>query len=304
MGSSAAGTNMPPLDPLSLKLFVAVAEEGTIAAAAAREHIAAAAISRRIGEIESSLGVMLLRRTNKGIEPTVAGERLVALARHALHQLDDVAAQMRDYASGASGLVRMAANISSVVQFLPDEIRSFSELHPNIRIELDEKASSSVVKAVADNAADVGVFTSVPHGYELQTFAYHADRLVLVTPAGHPLAGSGTIDFAQALDFEYVGLPPDTAISQQMTRAAHQHARSVNVRIRVTSYDAQCLMIRAGLGLGLMPLAVAGQHAARLGLATVDLGDEWAKRELLLCVRSLDALPPACRMLVKHLAGV
>jgi DNA-binding transcriptional LysR family regulator len=295
---------MPPLDPLSLKLFIAGAEEGTIAAAAEREHIAAAAISRRISEIEALLGVALLRRTNKGVEATAAGERLVALARRALHHFDDVAVQMRDYASGASGLVRMAANISSVVQFLPHEIRSFAALHPQIRIQLEEKSSGAVVKAVAENAADLGVFTSVPHGHGLQTFPYHVDRLVLVAPAGHPLAGRAAVAFADALDFEFVGVAPDSAISQQMTRVAHQHARSVNLRIQVTSYDAQCLMIGAGLGLGVMPQAVAQQHVGRLGLVTVELSDAWAERELLLGVRSLDALPAACRMLVAHLAGV
>ncbi|MDE1182189.1 LysR substrate-binding domain-containing protein [Paraburkholderia sp.] len=295
---------MPPLDPLSLRLFVAVAEAGTIAAAAEREHIAAAAVSRRISEIEATLGVALLRRTNKGVAPTDAGERLIALAHRALHQLDDVTVQMRDYASGTSGLVRMAANISSIVQFLPREIQSFAAKHPHVRIQLEEKPSALVVRAVADNAADLGVFTAVPHGYPVQSFPYHTDNLVLVTPPGHALADAGSIAFVDALDFEFVALPGDTAISQQLTRAANALARGVNVRIQVTSYDAQCLMIGAELGLGVMPDAVAQQHAHALRLGVVALTDDWAQRELLIGVRSLDALPEACRMLVAHLAGV
>lgn len=294
---------MPTLDPLSLRLFVSVAETGTIAAAAQREHIAAAAVSKRISEIEATLGVALLRRTNKGVMPTAAGERLVALAHRALHELDDIAVQMRDYASGVSGLIRLAANVSSVVQFLPREIQSFAAQHPRIQIQLEEKPSTGVVKAVADNAADIGVFTSVPHGYDVQTFPYRRDSLTLVTPADHALAHHEAIAFADTLDFEYVGLPPDTAISQQLTRAAHAHARPVHLRIQVTSYDAQCLMIAAGLGLGVMPRAIAQEQADKLGLSIVALTDSWAERELLLAVRSLEALPVACRMLVAHLRG-
>ena len=292
---------MPTLDPLSLRLFISVAEAGTIAAAAEREHIAAAAVSKRVSEIEATLGVALLRRTNKGVAPTAAGERLVALAHRALHQLDDIAVQMRDYASGVSGLIRIAANVSSVVQFLPREIQSFAALYPRIQIQLEEKPSTGVVKAVADNAADIGIFTSVPHGYDVQTFPYRHDRLTLVAPVGHALAQRESIAFADTLDFEYVGLPAETAISQQLTRAAHAQARPVNLRIQVTSYDAQCLMIAAGLGLGVMPLAVAQQQAAARGLAIIALTDAWAERDLLLAVRSLDALPVACRMLVEHL---
>jgi DNA-binding transcriptional LysR family regulator len=294
---------MPTLDPLSLRLFISVAEAGTIAAAAEREHIAAAAVSKRISEIEATLGVALLRRTNKGVAPTAAGERLVALAHRALHELDDIAVQMRDYASGVSGLIRLAANVSSVVQFLPREIQSFAAQYPRIQIQLEEKASTGVVKAVADNAADIGIFTSVPHGYDVQTFAYHSDCLTLVAPAGHALGQRQTVAFADTLDFDYVGLPADTAISQQLTRAAHAQGRPVKLRIQVTSYDAQCLMIAAGLGLGVMPLAVAKQQAANLSLATVALSDAWAERDLLIAVRSLDALPVACRMLVAHLRG-
>jgi DNA-binding transcriptional LysR family regulator len=77
----------------------------------------------------------------------------------------------------------------------------------------------------------------------------------------------------------------------------------VNLRIQVTSYDTQCLMIAAGLGLGVMPLAVAQQQAAALGLSIIALTDAWAERDLLIAVRSLDALPVACRMLVAHLRG-
>lgn len=292
---------MPTLDPLSLRLFVSVAETGTIAAAAEHEHIAAAAVSKRISEIEAALGVTLLLRTNKGVALTAAGERLVALAHRALHELDEIAVQMRDYASGVSGLIRIAANVSSVVQFLPREIQAFAAQHPRIQIQLEEKPSTGVVKAVADNAVDIGVFTSVPHGYDVQTFPYHQDRLTLVMPTGHPLAQRKALAFADTLAFEYVGLPPDTAISQQLTRAAHAHARAVNLRIQVTSYDAQCLMIAAGLGLGVMPYAVAQQQAAKLELSLVELTDAWAERDLLLAVRSLDALPVACRMLVAHL---
>ncbi len=86
-------------------------------------------------------------------------------------------------------------------------------------------------------------------------------------------------------------------------RAANALARAVRVRIQVTSYDAQCLIIEAKLGLGAMPLAVVRQHACAAELSIVALTDAWAERELLIGVRALDALPEACRKLVTHLVG-
>ncbi len=295
---------MPPLDPLSLRLFIAVADAGTIAAAAEREHIAAAAVSRRVSEMEALFGVPLLHRTNKGVAPTEAGQRLAALGLRALHELDDIAVQMRDFGSGTSGMVRIAANISSIVQFLPRDIQAFAKAHPLVRIELNERPSAQVVRAVADNAADIGVFTSIPHGYSIQTMPYRTDNLVLVTPEGHALAQRQSISLADALNDEFVALPTSTAISQCLTRAANELARAVRVRIQVSGYDAQCLMIEAGLGVGVMPQAVAQQHARSSRLGIVALTDAWAARELLIGVRSLAALPEACKRLVEHLASV
>ena len=72
------------LDPISLRLFVAVMETGTIAAAAAREHIATAAASRRISELEGALSAVLFARSNKGTEPTAATPPKVAAAQKKL----------------------------------------------------------------------------------------------------------------------------------------------------------------------------------------------------------------------------
>ena len=289
------------LDPVSLKLFVSVVEEGTIAAAAAREHIAAAALSRRLADLEGVLRTRLLDRTNKGVEPTAAGITLVNLARRALHELDDIAVQMADYASGVRGHVRMFANISAITQFLPGEIKGFRERYPQVQIHLEEKISSVVTRAVADNAADLGIYTAGPHAIELETFPYHADRLVLIAPKDHPLADCRRLAFADTLDFDYVGLHTGSAINLQLTKAASEIDRTVRLAIQVTSYDALCVMVGAGLGIGLLPEALARLHARMLGIRAIRLTDAWAERELRICVRAFDALPVAARLLVCHL---
>ena len=105
------------LDPVSLRLFVAVMEENTIAAAAAREHLAASAVSRRLADLEDALQVALFTRSNKGTEPTAAAFALLNLARGVLNDLDGIATQMRDYGTGVRGHVRVVANISAITQF-------------------------------------------------------------------------------------------------------------------------------------------------------------------------------------------
>ena len=289
------------LDPTSLKLFIRVVEEGTIAAAAEREHIAAAAVSKRLSEIESALRTPLLVRTNKGVEPTAAGLALLALARRALHELDQIPVQMQSYTSGVRGLVRVCASMSAITQFLPADIESFLGKYPDVQMHLEEKLSTVVTRAVAENAADVGIFTAAPHGQELETFQYHSDRLVLCTPKAHPLAARTELSFVEALDYDIVGLNTGSAIGVELARAASLAERPFSLRIQVTSFDALCMMINCGLGIGVLPEAVARRNAATLDIQTVPLTDAWARREFKICVRSSEASPVAARLLVRHL---
>lgn len=289
------------IDPTSLSLFIAVVEEGTIAAAAEREYIAAPAISKRISQLEDILRTQLLTRTHKGVEPTAAGLALLNLARRAVHYLDDVQAQMSDYTGGTRGQVRIFANISAINQFLPADLASFLEQHPHIQIHLEERNSTVTPKAVAENAADIGIFTTMQHGESVETLPYRLDNLSLIVRNDHPLATRRRIRFADTLDWDYVGLRTGSAINIQLTKAAAQLDRQLRLRIQVTGFDALCQMVSAGLGIAIAPQNLTKLYVKRLGIKEIPLEDEWAHRELRICVRSLAALSPAAMLLVDHL---
>jgi DNA-binding transcriptional LysR family regulator len=289
------------LDPISLRLFVHIVEDGSIAAAAAREHIAASAVSKRISDLEEVLKTQLLARTNKGVEATAAGIALANLARGVLHEMDEIFVQMSDFASGIRGHIRVMANISAINQFLPAEIKSFLSEHPQVQIHLQENISASIAKAVFENAADIGIFTMMPHGQDLEVFPYHADELVLIVPKQHPLAHRRAVSFIDTLEYDYVGLHTGSAINLQLIKAAAELEKTVRIAIQVTSYEALCLMVETGLGIGILPHAVAERYTKVLGVRAIALNEEWARRELKICVRSFAALPVAAQLLVNHL---
>jgi DNA-binding transcriptional LysR family regulator len=292
---------MLSLDPTSLKLFVRVAEEGTIAAAADLEHIAAAAVSKRLTEIESLLGIQLLTRTNKGVEPTAAGLALLALARRALHELDQIPLQMQGYASGVRGLVRLCASMSAITQFLPRDIQSFLTRHPDVQVQLEERSSSAVTRAVMENAADIGIFTSAPHDPQLETFPYQHDQLVLCTPKAHPLAMREAVCFRDIVNEEIVGMQTGSATAMLLARAASLLDRPLRMRIQVTSFDALCMMVHCELGVAVLPESVARRNAVTLEVAVVPLSESWARREFRIAVRRGGSLPVAAQLLASHL---
>ncbi|HEX7114371.1 MAG TPA: LysR family transcriptional regulator [Steroidobacter sp.] len=288
-------------DLRDLELFVAVADAGSIVRAAERSHTVASAVSKRISDLEESLGCALLVRGAKGVELTAAGHALLARARALLHQATQLDDEMRRHASGALGYVRVFANISAIVEFLPGALASFTAKHPDIHVHLEEHVSSAVAAAVADNSADLGIMSELPMIDGLSTVPFRNDELVVVLKPDHPLARGGAVSFAQVLDQPFVGLHAGSSLNQLLSRSALEAGRRINWRIHVTSFDAACAMVAAGLGVSIMPRGATTPYIRSLSLASVPLTDPWAKRQLFLCVRANAPLHSAANLLFEHL---
>ncbi|ARP93397.1 LysR family transcriptional regulator [Bordetella genomosp. 13] len=293
--------NLARIDLTTLALFIAVARHGSISGGARHSHLAVGAASRRISDLENALGTPLLFRNASGVALTDAGQACLAHARRVLQEIEQMAGTLSDYAQGVRGQVRVAANTSSITQFLPEDLTTFMEAHPAVNVQLEEQNSSDVVAALVENRADVGIVADRTPMQGLQTMPYRLDELVLVTPPGHPLAGRRRLDFADTLDYDYVSLPPATSLAMRLAEASAQLDKPMRLRIQVRSFDAICRMVAATGGVGLLPRLAAEPHARSMRLRLIPLTDEWAHRGLLLAVRDVETLTVAARSLVMHL---
>ena len=299
------------IDLTSLQLFVAVCELGSIGRAAEREFIAASAVSKRLSDLETAVDTALLYRHSRGVTLTPAGESLLHHARTVLFGLERMQSELGEYAGGVRGHVRMHANISAIVQFLPEDLGSFARAHPQIKIDLQEHLSSAVLQAVREGAADLGIChtasgagastAAAVAGTDLDSRPYRSDRLLLVVPEGHALAGRGALAFEEVLDWDIVGLHANSSISLALRAAAAAAGRTLRQRIQVTGLDAMCRMIDNGLGVGVLPDQAFALMRGVGRLQSVALQDAWAARELSLVARDFGALPATARLLVEHL---
>lgn len=293
------------LDPISLRLFVAVMEENAIARAAAREHIAPSAASRRLAELEAQLQVELFTRSNRGSSPTAAAFALLNMARGVLNEMDGIALQMKDYAQdggkGLRGHVRVMANISSITQFLPAQLQSFLSQYPLVDVRLQERVSTDIARAVEDNEADIGLLNNGSYGSKIRLRPYRRDRLAVVVPLAHALARKRRLRLAQVIEHDLIGMHADSALNHLITRAAADQGLQPRLRMKVTGYDALCLMVASGLGIGILPEGSARLYTGTLPLRCIALDEPWAERQLMLCLRSQDALSPVAQLLVEHL---
>ena len=295
--------NLHRLDLVSLSLFAMVARTGSISEGAKLVHLAVGAASKRMSELEDALGVTLLDRHSRGVHITPAGLALLEHARRILGDVDSLAAELSDYASGVTGRVRLWANTSAVTQFLPADIASFMAGNPGIRLELEEANSSDVVSAVLDGRADLGILADRIPSAGLQLLPYRKDRLVLVVPQGHALAKRGPIHLAQALEYDFVSLSRGTSLAQRLEAATDALGKRLRLRIQVRSFDAMCMMVAAGLGVAVLPHDAVLPHLRSMKLRQIELLDDWVHRQLLIAVRDWQQLPLPARRFAEHLGG-
>ncbi|CAN7149520.1 LysR substrate-binding domain-containing protein [Acidovorax sp. LjRoot118] len=297
---------MRDLDLTTLRLFVAVCEARNIARAAQLHHIVPSAISKRLALLEQTVGNTLIERRRRGVVPTGAGEILLEHARAMLAAADRVGRDMAAYGNGITGQVRILATVSSIAEFLPDDIASFLQVpaHRDIRIDIEEAVSSELVRGLREGAVPVGVCWDAADLAGLQTRSYRRDHLAIVAPLSHPLARRRRCAFEDTLGFDQVGLPASTAVHTMLARAAAIIGRPINYRAVVSTFDASMRCVRAGLGIAVVPREVAEPVAATLGIRVLPLTDDWAQRRFAICFNDEKRLSPAARMLVEHLHQV
>lgn len=293
-----------PLDPLSLQLFVAVCEEGSIARAAAREALVASALSKRIAALEAEVGVALLVRRRHGVEPTPAGAALLARSREVLGDLDRLRAELVGFGQGVQGSVRVLASPSVLAEQLPEDVAAFLAKHPGVRVTLDERTSPEILRGLAEGSADVGVLWDLPDLSALRAWPYRRDRLCVAMAPSHPWARRPSLRYADTLGQDSVCVAPGGLMDQLLRRQAALLGRLPAHRIQVSSMDAACRIIAAGLGVGILPREVAVPHAGAGRLALVPLAEPWAVRRFVVVTRPPPMLSASAGLLAEFLSAV
>jgi DNA-binding transcriptional LysR family regulator len=297
---------MYDLDLTSLRLFVAVCETRNIARAAEQHHIVASAISKRLAQLESTVGNTLVERHRRGVVVTGAGEILLEHARAMLANADRVSRDMAAYGKGIKGQVRVLATVSSIAESLPDDIAAFLQApeHRDIRIDIEEALSREVVSGLREGLAPLAVCWDAADLEGLQTRPYRSDHLAIIANPSHPIARKKRCAFEETLDYDHVGLPASTAVHTMLARAAAIIGRTISYRAVVTTFDASLRCVRANLGIAVVPREVAEPMAATYGLKVLPLTDKWAKRSFTICFQDDERLSPAARLLAAHLQSM
>lgn len=296
---------MRDLDLTTLRLFVSVCETGNIARAGERASIVGSAISKRLAQLEEQLGTPLLARKRHGMVPTPAGQSLLEHARAMLDSAARIELDMKNFAAGARGQVRLLASVSAMTESLAQDVADFlrQPRHHNIQVDLEERVSAEIVRGVREGTAALGVCWDAVDLAPLQSRPYRSDHLCLVVPHGHPLAAREAVHFEETLDYEQVSLTVNSALQVRLQQHAAALGRPLRHRIVVTNFEAALRVVGVGLAIGLVPREMAQPLAAAYGLRLVPLAEPWARRNFIICFRDAEALTPSAQLLLESLVA-
>jgi DNA-binding transcriptional LysR family regulator len=288
-------------DLADLSLFRHVVEAGSITHGAERAHLALAAASTRIRNMEDALGVSLLTRGRAGVTPTQAGRTLLQHARSILRQAERLHEDLGAYGGGLAGQIRVLSNTNALTEFLPEALSSFLSAHPNVSVDLEERLSDEIVGQIAEGVADLGIVAGTVDVGGLETYPFRRDRFVLVVARDHALAKRAKTLFEDVLDHDFVGLDRASALQRFLSSKAVRIGRPLRLRVQLRSFDAVCRLVECNVGIGIVPETTAQRVQRTMAIAVVPLTDPWAVRELTICVRNMKELPLFARQLVEHL---
>lgn len=289
------------LDLADLQLFICIVDAGSITQGAVKAHLALASASERLRLMEEDVGVPLLVRHPRGVTLTAAGETLAKHARQLLEQQQQLKRELKTFASGAGGTLKLYANTSALTDFLPARLAAWLALHPQLHIELEERTSTDIISLLTTGSGEAGIVSDAVDASGLIAEPIADDRLVLIIPADHKRPKKRAVSFADIIAEPFVGLYPGSALQDHLHFHAGALGHELNIRIRMSTFEGLCEMVEKGIGVGIVPAVMAAKYQSRFHYHQLALTDRWARRKLCLCYRSWEALNPAMKQLINHL---
>ncbi len=282
-----------------LKAFVAVAEEGSIRAAARRLNVSPAALTKAVKELELALGVSLVVRTARGVQLTGLGQQLQVRARLIVAEMQRARDDIEQAQGATTGAVAAAITPAAAVTILPDAFRAFRRRFPIARVSLIEGFPGVALPRLHDGTLDFAVAVVVPEllAAEFDHAELYASRSLIVVRRGHPLASATTL--ADLVDADWLMNPSPESSTQVLFNCFVAHGLPVPARVvECPSYGVAHSLIMGSDLIASMPEQLLEAEWARDHLAVLPIRETLPALSVQVITRRDSPLTPAASMLL------
>jgi DNA-binding transcriptional LysR family regulator len=284
------------LDILGVQAFIAIADNGSFQRASAALHISQTAITRRLQNLEASLGVKLIERTTRAMDLTGIGTDFLPQARRLLSELSNALVEIRETGKAQRGDVCVACVPTAGIQFLPRIIQRYSALFPNNRITILDHSSDAVADAVLRREAEFGINLAQAHHPELTSTRLLTDQYALICRDDHPLARRKSVTWKQLEPHPLIFAGQVSANRSLLDQALGVGKFRLQVFYEVQRSSTTLGLVAEGVAAAVVP-RLAIQKGAYPRLRIVALTDPVVSRSLVLLARRAAQLSPAAQAL-------
>lgn len=291
-----------------LQYFVTVADEGTLAGAAARHHISQSAMSLAMSQLERVLGVQLfMRRRSRGIEMTDAARRVLPEVRSLLAHAGEVHATARSMGQTVSGDLSVGCFPTLTPFVLPEILRRFPQEHPDVRVNLFEGSVVEMAGRLLDGTCEMALMYDLGISEEILTTVLYSVRPYVLLAADHRLAGKTPIALADLGNEPMVMLdmPPSSQMFREVLR---EGGVEPDVRFVSTHFESVRSLVASGVGYSILLQRPSADFTyAGPSLVYREIADEVLSVDVVLAhardarlTRRAQAFAMFCRRTFKH----
>ncbi|MFF3327018.1 LysR family transcriptional regulator [Streptomyces sp. NPDC002889] len=292
------------VDLRDLELLEAMAEAGSLTAAAERLYVSQPALSQRLTRMEDRLGMRLFDRQGRRLVPNAAGRRMLVAAHQVLAELQSATRDLKDMREGRDRRVRFTAQCSTTFQWLPPVIRAFRDQHPGAEVRIESVPDDAPIPALLADQVDVALVTKPDREMDRVSLTHvFDDEMVAVVPAQHPWATRAHLTAKDFTDAHLVLYDVyDQTRIPSMPLPIPRDARPARITTMPVITDLVIEMVAGGQGATVLPNWAAAPYTASHDLALVRIGAQPMTRRWY-CATRPGPRPPHIASFVHELVG-
>jgi DNA-binding transcriptional LysR family regulator len=281
-----------PLNFNHLYYFYIVAKRGSFSQAAADLHISQSSISVQIKQFEGALGHTLFNRIKTGVELTDSGQILFEYADDVFHDIERIQDALEAVEHQIRGSIALGTVTSIGIYMLPNVLKVFHREFPEVKISVDVQSPRDLIDSVKLGKTDFAVLPSSREYPELTRIPLKKNKLFLVAPKGHPLAGEGPVSPAELEKYPFLGFDEGTELRVMMDGLFRRMSLSIEYAMASSNVAAVKHMALAGLGLAILPETAVGPEIRQGRLVRLDVPTLYMAQEITLYHKSNRPLTP------------
>jgi DNA-binding transcriptional LysR family regulator len=285
------------LDAVRLRVLVEVAHAGSIAAAAARMSFTPSALSQQLAKLEREVGCRLVDRGPAGVRLTKAGQVLVGHGEAVLGELRAADDAVRSVLGAEPDSLAIGTFATAGKALVPQALGAFRRNHPSVRLSLLDLEPPGGHGLITSRELDVLITHRYPGGTLPSAGGLHRHRLLidpllLVLPADHPAAASGSPRLADLSGEEWISGGRDVPSRVCLRSLGVAVGVEPHVAFETADYEVTMALVTAGLGIALVPASVlCGADRARMAVRR--LAGVRPAREVFVVHRKRPSMPVA-----------